>query len=228
MNFNCDQIAKMIDHSLLSPTMTDDEIRQGAELAVKYNVAGVCVKPYAVKLVAEILKGSTVKPGVTIGFPHGSHPMDVKAAESLQTIGQGAEELDMVVNIGKVLSGDWDYVRRDIETVVTIVHGSGTIVKVIFENCYLREEHKIKLCEICGQMNVDFVKTSTGFGFAGATVEDVKLMRKFSPPLVQVKAAGGIRSLEKLLELKSAGATRIGTTATVAILDECRKRFGSK
>ncbi|MFA5863956.1 MAG: deoxyribose-phosphate aldolase [Phycisphaerae bacterium] len=218
----------MIDHSLLSPTMTDEEIRQGAELAREHNVAGVCVKPYAVKMVAEILKGSTVKPGVTIGFPHGSHPTSVKAAESQQTIEQGAVELDMVVNIGKVLSGDWDYVRRDIEAVVTIAHVAGAIVKVIFENCYLREEHKIKLCEICGELKVDFVKTSTGFGSSGAAVEDVKLMRTFSPPQVQVKAAGGIRSLEKLLEFQSAGATRIGATATTVILDECRKRFGSK
>jgi len=198
----------------------------GCRIATQYNVAGVCIKPYAVALAADVLKGSQVRVGVTIGFPHGSSATAVKVAEADRACAERAEELDMVVNVGKVLSSDWPYVGREIKEVVNCGHAHKALVKVIFENCHLRDEHKIRLCEICGQAGADFVKTSTGFGEGGATIEDVKLMRKHSPPKVLIKAAGGIRTFEKLLEFKAAGASRIGASATAAILDECKRQLG--
>ena len=174
MPLNCNDIAKLIDHSLLGPKLTDAEIRRGTELARDCRVAGVCVKPSRVKHGGGDFEGAGVKPGVTIGFPHGGHAAAVKAFEAERALAQGAEELDMVVNVGKVLGGDWDYVRREIETVVKIAHAGRAIVKVIFENCFLRDEHKVRLCELCTELDVDFVKTSTGFGESGATIEDVR------------------------------------------------------
>jgi deoxyribose-phosphate aldolase len=215
----------MIDHSLLNPTMTDEELDEGCGIAARYAVASVCIKPYYVNTAAGILKGSGVKTGTTIGFPHGGHTTAIKVAEAEQLLAEGAEELDMVVNIGKVLSRDWNYVREDIEAVVKVGHAGDAIVKVIFENCLLQDEHKIKLCEICGEIGADFVKTSTGYAEGGATVEDLKLMRKHSPQHVQVKAAGGVRTLDKLLEVRSLGVTRVGATRTVGILDECKRRL---
>ena len=225
MSYTYSQIAKMIDHSLLVPTITDEQLEKGCHVALDYDVASVCIKPYYLKRCAEILKGSTVKASTTIGFPHGGHTTATKVAESKQAISEGCQELDMVVNIGKVLSNDWDFVRADIKAVVDLAHDMGQIVKVIFENYYLSDEHKIRLCEICGELKADFVKTATGFAEGGATIEDLKLMRKYSPSHVQIKAAGGIRTFEKLLEVRSVGVTRVGATRTVDILEECKRQL---
>lgn len=225
MDYSYEQIAKMIDHSLLNPVMTDEELEEGCRTAADYDVATVCIKPYYLKRCAELLSGSTVKPTTTIGFPHGGHTTVVKVAEAEQAIRDGAGELDMVVNIGKVLSGDWDYVSEDIEAVLKVAHDRGLLLKVIFENCYLQDEHKIKLCEICGELRADFVKTSTGYGTGGATIEDLELMREHSPSHVQVKAAGGVRTLDKLLEVRALGVTRVGASRTVDMLDECKRRL---
>jgi deoxyribose-phosphate aldolase len=226
MEYTYEDIAKMIDHSLLNPVLSDRELEQGCQLALEYNVASVCIVPYYLKRCAEVLKGSTVKAGTTIGFPHGGHTTAVKVAEAKQALDDGGEELDMVVNISKVLSGDWDYVQADIKAIVDVAHGQGQKVKVIFENCYLNDEQKIKLCEICGQLGADWVKTSTGYGTGGATIEDLKLMRKHSPSHVQIKAAGGVRDLDKLLEVRALGVTRVGASRTSDILDECKRRLG--
>ncbi len=225
MEFTFEEIARMIDHSLLKPTLTDEELEAGCRLGVEYGVASVCIMPYYLRRCAEILAGSGVHPSTTIGFPHGGHATAVKAAEARQAIADGGEELDMVVNISQVLSGNWDYVRDDIKAVLDVVRAEGKKLKVIFENCYLQDEHKIALCEICGELGVDWVKTSTGFGSGGATEDDVRLMRRHSPPHVQVKAAGGIRTLDALLRFRELGATRIGASRTAAILDECRRRL---
>ena len=225
MDYTCEEIAKMIDHSLLNPILTDEQLEEGCQIALDYDAATVCIKPYYLKRCAELLKGSTVKPSTTIGFPHGGHTTAIKVAEAEQALEDGGQELDMVVNIGKVLSGDWSFVQADIKAVVDAVHARGQIVKVIFENCYLNDDHKIRLCEICGEVGADFVKTSTGYGEGGATAEDLKLMRKHSPPHVQVKAAGGVRTLDKLLEVRALGVTRVGATRTVGILEECKQRL---
>lgn len=225
MDYTYSDIAKMIDHSMLQQTTTDAEMEQGCLAAREYDVASVCIKPYYVRRAAEILKGSTVKVGTVIGFPHGGHVTSIKVAESEQAMNDGAVELDMVVNIGKVLSLDWNYVRADIKAVVDAAHRRGAIVKVIFENCFLQDVHKEKLCEICGEVRADFVKTSTGYGSTGATDEDLKLMRRCSPPHVQVKAAGGVRNFERLLAVRAIGVTRVGATASQPILDECKARL---
>ena len=228
-------IAKMIDHSLLHPTLTDEELKQGCELARKYAVASVCVKPYAVPLAADLLKGSAVAVGTVVGFPHGSNRIEIKAREAAMACDDGATELDAVVNVGKVLSRDWSYVENEIKALTEAAHQNRAILKVIFENDFLsRDEFKIKLCEICSRIAVDFVKTSTGFGFVkrkdgsyayqGATDEDLKLMRSHSSPAVQVKAAGGVRTLDDVLRYRSLGVTRIGATATEAILTEAKRR----
>jgi deoxyribose-phosphate aldolase len=224
-DFTFAAIAKMFDHSLLQQTLTDAELEAGCRLAREYNVASVCIKPYGVKLAAKILAGSTVAVGTTIGFPHGGHLTAVKVAEARAAMADGARELDMVVNIGKVLSGDWGYVTEDIAGVVEAGHQSGALVKVIFENCFLRDEHKERLCRICGEVRADFVKTSTGYGATGATPDDLRLMRRCSPAHVQVKAAGGVRSFDQLLAVRDIGVTRVGATATKAILEECRARM---
>jgi len=227
MDYSYDDVAKMIDHSLLAPILTDAELAEGCEVARKHDVASVCIMPFAVKGCAEILRGSAVKPSTTIGFPHGGHATAVKLAEAERALADGAQELDMVVNVSKVLSEDWSYVREDLEAVIAVTHAAGQKVKVIFENCYLEDAHKIRLCEICGELGADWVKTSTGYGDGGATVEDVKLMRERSPEHVQVKAAGGVRDLDALLEMRALGATRIGASRTVNILEECKRRLGA-
>ena len=224
MNCTLHDIAKMIDHSLLQPTMTMEELEEGICLARQYHVASVCVLPYYLRRCSDLLLGSEVFPSTVIGFPHGSNTTNVKVAEVQQAIVDGGVELDMVVNISKVLSGDWWYVRDEILAVVENTHGCGGKVKLIFENCYLQEEHKIRLCEMCGELQVDWVKTSTGFGKGGATVHDVQLMRHHSPPHVQVKAAGGIRTLDMASPLCEAGATPLGCSRTAEVLDECRRR----
>ncbi len=226
--FTLSQIAKMIDHSLLQQQLTDAELEQGCKLARELDVASVCIKPYAVPQAKSILEGSTVAVGTTIGFPHGGHATTIKLAESIQALQDGATELDMVVNIGKVLSKDWTYVADDIRAVVEIAHAGKAIVKVIFENCFLKDEHKEALCRICGETGADFVKTSTGYGSTGATDDDLKLMRRCSPPHVQVKAAGGVRTFERLLAVRALGVTRVGATATRAILEECKTFLASQ
>jgi deoxyribose-phosphate aldolase len=237
MNDIISQLAKMIDHSILNPTMTDNDLRRECETARKHNVASVCVKPYAVKQAVDILKGSDVTVGCVIGFPHGNSSTAVKVFETRQACIDGAAEIDMVINIGKALGGDWDYVEQEIKAVTDTCHSNNAIVKVIFETDYVtRAEDKIRLCEICTRTGADFVKTSTGYGFVkqssgdfnyrGATVSDVELMKKYSGPNVQVKCAGRVRTLDDLLKMKAAGATRSGATATEAILLEAAKRFG--
>jgi len=223
------EIAKMIDHSLLHPTMDDQILREGIQLAKKYKVASVCIKPYAVKLAKELLEGSDVMVGTVIGFPHGSSRWDVKVFETQKAIEDGADEIDMVVNTGKVLSEDWDYVTDEIHAVVELTKQHGVALKVIFENDFLpADSFKIKLCKICSVLNVEFVKTSTGYGYTkqadgtynykGATEHDLVLMRKHADSRVQVKAAGGVRTLEDTLKVRELGVTRIGATATEAIL----------
>jgi deoxyribose-phosphate aldolase len=220
-------VAKMLDHTLLQPVLTDAELERGCRLAREYDTASVCIKPYGVKLAADILAGSTVAVGTTIGFPHGGHLTAVKVDESERAMADGANELDMVVNIGKVLTVDWDYVTRDIAAVVEAAHRKGAKVKVIFENCFLKDEHKEMLCKICGDVRADWVKTSTGYGETGATDHDLALMRRCSPPHVQVKAAGGVRTFDRLLAVRAIGVTRVGATASAPILDEAKKRLGA-
>lgn len=221
-DFTYAAIAKMIDHSLLQPQLTDAELDEGCKLASQYDVASVCIKPYAVARARDLLAGSSVAVGTTIGFPHGGHATVIKVAEAVQAMKDGAIELDMVVNIGKVLSKDWRSVSEDIRAVVAVAHASKAIVKVIFENSLLQDAHKEALCRICGEAGADFVKTSTGYGSSGASDEDLKLMRRCAPPQVQVKAAGGVRTFERLLAVRALGVTRVGATATKAILDECK------
>lgn len=225
MSYTVAELAKMIDHSLLQPVLTDEDMERGLRVALDYDVASVCIKPYYLARCAEVLRGSAVAPSTVIGFPHGGHCTATKVAEARQALADGGRELDMVINIGKALSGDWAYVEADIAEVVKVSHEGGAIVKVIFENCYLTDEAKIRLCEICGSVNADFVKTSTGYGTGGATLDDLRLMRKHAPPHVRVKAAGGVRTLDALLDVREAGAERCGATATVAILDEAKRRL---
>jgi deoxyribose-phosphate aldolase len=227
MDYTLRDIAKMIDHSLLNPTIAAEDLEKGIRVALEYDVASVCIVPYYLKRCAELLRGSTVKASTTIGFPHGGHTTAVKVAEARQALDDGGQELDVVVNISKVLSADWQYVRDDLRAVIDLTHGHGQKVKVIFENCYLKDEHKVRLCEICGDLRADWVKTSTGYGTGGATMEDLKLMRKHSPPHVRVKAAGGIRDLDAALAVRAIGVTRFGCTRTIEVLEECKRRLGA-
>jgi deoxyribose-phosphate aldolase len=220
-------VAKMIDHSLLQPTLTDADLEAGCRLAREYGVASVCIKPYGVRQAVSWLAGSGVAVGTTVGFPHGGQVTAIKVAEAEQALDDGARELDMVVNIGKVLGRDWRYVAADIHLVVEAAHRyrQPALVKVIFENCFLADEHKEQLCRICGEHGADFVKTSTGYGPEGANDDDLKLMRRSSPAHIQVKAAGGVRTFERLLQVRALGVTRVGATATKAILDEARAQL---
>ncbi|MCW8130849.1 MAG: deoxyribose-phosphate aldolase [Planctomycetota bacterium] len=227
MTYTYLDMAKMIDHSLLNPILTDKELEAGCELALAYDVASVCILPYYLKRCAQLLKGSAVKASTTIGFPHGGHTTAIKLAEAKQALDDGGEELDMVVNISKVKSGDWGYVRDEIGALTDLTHTRGQKIKVIFENCYLNDEQKIALCKICGDAKSDWVKTSTGYGTGGATHADLKLMRAHAPAFVQVKAAGGIRDLDALLAVRELGVTRSGASKTKEMLDECKKRLGA-
>ncbi len=217
-------VAKTIDHSLLNPILTWAELEKGCALARELDVASVCILPYALRRCAEILKGSTVKASTTIGFPHGGQARAVKVVEARQALIDGGEELDMVVNISAVKSGLWDLVRDEIRELTDVTHAAGQKIKVIFENCHLTEAEKIRLCGICAEAKADWVKTSTGYGPGGATLDDLRLMRKHSPPAVQVKAAGGIRTLDALLEVRAIGVSRCGASKTAEILAEARQR----
>ena len=220
------EYAKMIDHSLLMPTMDERQLEEGCQLALAYDVASVCIMPYYLKRSATILAGSTVQPSTTIGFPHGGHTTAVKRFESEQAIADGCQELDMVVNISQVLSGKWDYVARDIAAVIEVAHAAKRKVKVIFENSYLQDEHKIRLCQLCSELKADWVKPSTGYGGGGATIEDLKLMVANVSPGVQVKAAGGVRDWETLKQVRALGVTRCGASRTREMLDAARLEMG--
>ena len=219
------QLAKTIDHSLLKPELTEAEVIAGCELAKKYHVASVCVKPCHVLLAARLLAGSDVAVGTVVGFPHGNSTLATKVFETKDALAAGATEIDMVINIGELRSGHADVVRDEVRAVVNAAHPAA-IVKVIFENAYLTDEQKVLACKLCEEANADFVKTSTGFAPTGATVADIRLMQASVGPQVQVKAAHGVRTLDALLEMIDAGATRCGATATAAMLDEFKRRQG--
>lgn len=236
MNEKVKALAKMIDHSILHPTLTDFDLSRECEVAKKYHVASVCVKPYAVKQAAEILKNSDVLVGCVIGFPAGNSAIEVKVFEAEKACRDGAVEIDMVINIGKALQGDWNYISEEIKSVSDACHQNGAIVKVIFETDYITHEADIvKLCRICTEVGADYVKTSSGFGFVkqssgdynyqGATIPVLELMKKSVGPNVKVKAAGGVRTLDQLIAVQQAGCSRSGATATAAILEEVMKRF---
>ena len=235
MKYTYAELAGMIDHSLLHPTMTDRDLEEGCRVAAKYQVASVCVKPYFVARAAELLQGTGVAVGAVVGFPHGGNATEVKRFETEVACRAGATEIDMVINIGKALSGDWAYVETDVRAVCDEAHRHRALVKVIFENDFLPNDAiKIKLCELCEKAGAEFVKTSTGYGFVkgpdgkysyqGATEPDLKLMRAHTHPPVQVKAAGGVRDLDALIHVRDLGTTRCGATATAAMLDEYRRR----
>ncbi len=237
MDYTLQQLAKMIDHSLLHPTLTDQELKDGCELAINYGVAAVCIKPYFVKETAEILKDSDVAVCSVIGFPHGNNTTELKVAETKKACEDGAVEIDMVANAGKVLGEDWDYVKAEIIAINEECKKHRAILKVIFENDFLPEDsYKIKLCEICTEAGVAFIKTSTGYGFVkgsdgkysyqGATDHDLRLMRNHAGADIQIKAAGGVRTLDGLIHVMELGCTRLGASATVAILEEAKKRLG--
>ncbi|KAI0418807.1 hypothetical protein F5X98DRAFT_93604 [Xylaria grammica] len=228
------QIAKTIDHSLLHPTATDGEILAGLELAKKLKVAAACVKPYSVPVARDVLADSGVLICAVVGFPHGSSTTRTKVLEAEEAVGEGAHEIDMVVNVGKVLGGDWEYVTNEIRAVNDAVAKHGAALKVIFENDFLADHHIVHLCKICSILSVAFVKTSTGYGFVrqpgglyayrGATVPQLQLMKANVGPNVHIKAAGGIRTLDELLVAMSVGASRIGASATEAIYQEAVAR----
>lgn len=226
MNLNYEFIAKRIDHSLLGPTLGKAQLREGCELALAYDAASVCIKPYAVPLAADLLRGSTVAVGTTVGFPHGGHATATKVDEARHALDDGATELDMVINIGQALSGEWNAVQDDIAAVTRVAHDGKAIVKVIFENCHLAPDQIARLCAISGEVQADYVKTSTGYGTSGATLDDLRLMRDSSPPHVKLKAAGGIRDLDSLIAVVELGCDRVGASRTSDILDELRTRLG--
>lgn len=227
-------MAKMIDHSLLHPTMTDADIQKGLEIARDYKVAACCIKPYSIPHARTVLDGTDVKICAVIGFPHGNSCTAIKVAEAVDAVKQGAPEIDMVVNVGKVLGGDWEYVKNEVQKINEAVVKESGILKVIFENDYLGDKEIIRLCKICSEIGVAFIKTSTGYGFVkqdngmysynGATLPHLKLMREHADPKVQIKAAGAVRTLDDLLNIMALGVTRVGATATVQMLDEAKKR----
>lgn len=218
------ELAKTIDHSLLKPELTESDVRAGCELAKRYNVASVCVKPCHVMLAAELLRGTAVAVGTVVGFPHGGSTPATKVFEARDALANGATELDMVINIGALRSGRADFVAQDIRAVCAAAQGKA-LVKVIFENAYLTDEEKIRACHLSEAAGADFVKTSTGYAPTGATLADIQLMRAHVSPRVQIKAAHGVRTLDALLDVIDAGCTRVGATATATMLDEFRARY---
>ena len=217
-------VAKAIDHSLLKPELDDDFVEDGCRLAAEYDVASVCVPPVHVRRAAAILAGTDVKVGTVVGFPHGYATTRTKIDETRQALADGATEIDMVLQIGALKSGRDADVQADIAAVVDVAHAGGAIVKVIFENAYLTDDEKIRACRLTEAAGADFVKTSTGFAASGATHDDLRLMRANTSPRISVKAAGGVRSLDALLEVMALGVTRIGATQTKAIIDDFRAR----
>ena len=218
-------IAQMLDHSTLQPWLTEADIRRGCEIALRYRTAAVCARPGDMKLVSRLLEGSGVLPCTVIGFPHGAHLTSVKVFEAGQAVADGCRELDMVINIGRMKGGDYDYVENDIRAVAEAAHKGGAILKVIIETCYLTDEEKTIACRLSEKAGADFVKTSTGYGTHGATPEDVALMRAAVSDRVKVKAAGGMRTLDAILAVRAAGADRCGVSATEAIMQEAEKRY---
>lgn len=220
-------IARMLDHSTLQPFLTEADIRKGCEIAKKYGTASVCARPGDMALVAELLQGTSVKVCTVIGFPHGNHRTDVKVYEAQRALDDGCQELDMVLNAGWMKAGNYAAAEADVRAVVEVAHAHGAIVKVILETCYLDEAQKVAACQLCERAGADFVKTSTGYGSAGATVEDVALMRASVSPKVRVKASGGIRELDAVLSCRAAGADRCGVSATEAIMEEALRRHAA-
>ena len=215
----------MLDHSTLQPYLTEDDIRHGAQVALKYHTASMCARPCDVPVMAELLKGSGVKVCTVIGFPHGAHETAIKVAEAELALKEGCEELDMVINIGRMLRGDEAYVRDEIRQIVEKAHAAGAIVKVIIETCYLSDEQKKRACELSEEAGADFVKTSTGYGSKGCTIEDLVLMRAAVSDKVRVKGSGGIRDLDTVLKARAAGASRCGVSATEKIMAEAEERY---
>ena len=222
--FTYEQLAKVIDHSLLKPELTEDDVIAGCELAHKYHTATVCVKPCHVKLAAKVLKDSDVVVSTVVGFPHGSNKTETKQLEAKLAIEDGARELDMVLNIGQLRSGRFEFVRDDIKAICDIAHAHEAKVKVILENAYLTHDEKVTACKLCEEAGADWVKTSTGFAPSGATHEDLRLMRESVSEKVQVKAAHGVRSLDAIIPVIDIGCTRVGATATASILDDFERR----
>jgi deoxyribose-phosphate aldolase len=218
--YTLEQVAKTIDHSILKPDFTDADVRAGAELALKYNTASYCIRPMDVAPAAEILAGSDVHVCTVIGFPHGSTTTAVKEFETADAIKNGAVEIDMVINISALLSGDYDYVEQDIRAVVDVAHAAGASVKVIFETAYLDDELIVKACELSELAGADYVKTSTGFASEGATLHNVKLMKATVGDRLKVKSSGGVRTLDQLIDYMDAGVTRSGCSATQQVLEE--------
>ena len=226
-------IAKMLDHSTLQPYLTEEDIREGCRLALQYDCASVCARPADVPILAEMLKGSDVKVCTVIGFPHGNHETAIKVAEAKLALEEGCQELDMVINIGRMIRGDEAFVQEEIRQLAELAHANGAILKVILENCYLTDAQKIAACKLSEAAGADFVKTSTGYGLknlnggtaTGCTIEDLKLMRANVSAAVQVKGSGGIRDLDTVLSARAVGATRCGVSATKAIMEEAEKRY---
>ncbi len=217
-------IAQMIDLSLLNPTFTHKDVVDGLNLAKEYNVVSVCVRPCDITLTKEMLDGTDIKVTTVIGFPHGTHTTETKVFETEQAIDLGCVEVDVVQNISYTLSGEYDKTEADLKAVVDAAHAKGAQVKVIFENAYLNDEQKIKLCEICARVGADFTKTATGYAPSGATLHDLKLMRANTPENMKVKAAGGVRTLDAVLKVLAVGGSRFGCTRTQTIMEEARKR----
>lgn len=225
MSLTPHDIAKMLDHSTLQPFLTEEDIRHGCEIALKYDTASVCARPGDMKLVAELLKGSDVKVCTVIGFPHGNHKTEIKLAEAVSALDDGCDELDMVINIGKMIAGDESYVQNEIKLICDAAHARGAKVKVIIETCFLTDEQKKRACELSAEVGADWVKTSTGYGTKGCTLEDLRLMRDAVPQSVQVKGSGGIRDLDTVLKAREIGASRCGVSATEKIMKEAEERY---
>ncbi len=226
MQLSGDVVAALIDHAVLGPAQGSSDLEEGCGVARQLGTASVCCKPAWLSRCAELLDGSAVLPSTVIGFPHGAHSAAVKLAEARQALADGGAELDMVVNVGRVRDGAWDEVSDEIRAVLDVTRSAGGALKVIFETCFLDLDQIRRLCQICTDLEVDFVKTSTGFGTAGATVEHVELMRNECPERVGVKASGGIRDLDTLLLMVEAGATRIGASGSQALVASAHERFG--
>ncbi|MDD2648817.1 MAG: deoxyribose-phosphate aldolase [Eubacteriales bacterium] len=218
------EIASKLDHSTLQPFLIKKDIIEGCEIAKKWHCATVCSRPEDMKLVSQLLKGSGVKPCTVIGFPHGTNLPEVKLFETEKAIEDGCEELDMVINFGKLLEGDLDYVRNEIKLLADACHSKGAILKVIIETCYLDDEQKKTACRLSEEAGADFVKTSTGYGKSGCNAADLRLMRETVGNRLSVKGSGGIRTLDAALEYIAAGADRLGVSATEAIMEEAVKR----